>query len=122
VSQHARAIVARVLKYLDTARDAERDPWLADDIQVARNAVLNAANGVRDPWGFAFWIYYGKTLSKALIAWREREERNQRALGRCVAMVAQRASQLYVTALAATLPPKKPSQSVRPNGTRRKVA
>lgn len=111
MSQHARAIVARVLKYMDTARDAERDPWLADDIQVARNAVLNAANGGRDPWGFAFWWYFGKTYDKALLAWAERDRQTQQALERCAARAA-----------LAALPPKKPSQSVRQNGTRRKVA
>jgi hypothetical protein len=109
---------------MDTARDAEGDPWLADDIQVARNAVLNAVNGVRDPWGFAFWWYFGKTYQNALIAWTERDRANQQALARCAEMVAERASRhVYVTALAKlALPPKKPSQSVRPNGTRRKVA
>lgn len=80
-----QAIVGRVLNYLDSAEDAEGDPWLADDIRIARNAVLNASNGVADPWGFAFWWYFGKTYSKALILWAERARKNQEALERCAA-------------------------------------
>ena len=34
-----QATVRRVLSYLDTQKYAERDPWLADDIYVARTAV-----------------------------------------------------------------------------------
>jgi hypothetical protein len=124
-----QAIVRHILAYLDAAKAAERNPWLADDLHVARQAVLHAANNVRDPWGFAFWWRFGKTYPKALIAWAERDRQTQKALARCAAMVAERAApeqpvfsprperpafNLYVTALAEiALPPKKPSQSVK---------
>ncbi len=98
-----QAIVRRVLNYLDAAKYAEPDPWLADDLHVARNAVSNAANGVTDPWGFAFWSYSGKTYRKALIVWAECDRENQKALERCAAQIAedtpeQLALNFYVTA------------------------
>jgi hypothetical protein len=56
-----------------------------------RNAVLNAANGVPNPWNYAFWWYFGRTHQKAMAIWAERDRQTQQALERCAAMVAQRA-------------------------------
>jgi hypothetical protein len=111
-----QAIVGRILKYLDSAAESEGDAWIADDIRLARNAVQNAADGVRDPWGFAFWSYFGKTHKKAMLIWAERSRQTQQALERCAVMAEPET--LYATALAA-LPPKKPSHSVRPRDKRK---
>ena len=77
---------------------------------------LNASNGVLDPWGFAFWSYFGKTHKKGMLIWAERSRQTQQALERCAVMA--KPQTLYATALAA-LPPKKPSHSVRPQDTRK---
>jgi hypothetical protein len=105
-----QAIVGRILKYLDSAEKSEGDAWIADDIRLARNAIQNAAEGMRDPWGFAFWSYFGKTHKKAMLIWAERSRQTQQALECCAVMA--KPETLYATALAA-LPPKKPSQSLK---------
>ena len=83
----------RVLTFLARAESKTTDPWQADDYRVAWLTVLYAARGHANPWEFAFWGYYGKTLSKALIAWAERDAQTAIELERC------------------SLPPKKPSAS-----------
>ena len=82
----------RVLTFLARAESKTTDPWQADDYRVAWLTVLYAARGHANPWGFAFWSYYGKTLPKALVAWAERDRQTKKELERC------------------SLPPKKPAQ------------
>ena len=85
-----------VLEYLASAELSERDPWIADDLRVAWLAVLYAGRDYPDPWGRAFWWYYGKTHAKALLIWQERERKTAEILGHALSAI----------------PPKKPSQSV----------
>lgn len=101
-----------VLTYLALAEDQEPDIWLRDDIRVAWLSVLYAGREYRDPWGFAFWWYFGKTHAKALIAWKERREFMQREVAACM----PKEFPLYVTARQMA---KKPVQSVRLNKSRR---
>lgn len=93
---------ARALNYLVKAELGELDPWRIDDLRVSRLAIANAYHGIVDPWGFAFWTYYGKTLPKALKIWAEQDAENQRVLARVEARI-----------LAESLPPKKSSQSIQ---------
>jgi len=95
-------LAERILGRLARAESRETDPWAQDDIRVAWKAVLYAALGYPDPWGYAFWDYYGKTLPKALVAWAERDRLIASELRRCEQMVA-----------AASLPPKKPNHIIR---------
>jgi hypothetical protein len=118
-----QTIVGRVLKYLDSTAESEGDAWMTDDIRIARNAVLNASTGVRDPWGFAFWSYFGKTHKKAMLIWAERAHQTQQALERCAVMVRERQTQASLCAMdlaALALPPKKPNHSVRRDPSIRK--
>jgi hypothetical protein len=80
-----------VLLYLAKQESREVDPHLQDDIRIAWKCVLNAALGEFDPWGFAFWSYFGKTHTKALSAWAERDRKANEALERCAAMVREEA-------------------------------
>jgi hypothetical protein len=76
-----------ILLYLARAESKEPNAWLADDYRVAWLTVLHASRGLSNPWEFAFWSYYGKTIDKALIAWAERDAQTARELARCAAMV-----------------------------------
>jgi len=91
-----------VLAYLAKAEAREANPHLADDLRISWKCVLNAALGVGDPWGFAFWSYFGKNSAKALRIGAERDRLTQDALERCAEMV-RRDEQLCVdqTAVAA---------------------
>jgi hypothetical protein len=53
-------ITRRILARLAEAEAHEPDAWLRDDYRIAWNCVNYAAAGVADPWGFAFWYFYGK--------------------------------------------------------------
>jgi hypothetical protein len=106
-----------VLAYLAESECKEPDVWLRDDIRVAWLCALYASHGVENPWGYAFWWYYGKTYPKALLAWAERDRENQRQLERCAAMV--REQELYVSARKiVSSPPKTSPASVKRGGKR----
>lgn len=99
---------SRIISYLVRAESKETNAWKVDDYRVSRMAVALAYKGTPDPWGFAFWSYYGKTLPKALEAWAERDAYLQACLERVAANVA--AEEFKKNA-----PPKKPMQVVRLN-------
>ncbi len=106
-----------ILAYLAEIECKEPDAWLRDDIRVAWLCVLHASKGVENPWGYAFWWYYGKTYPKALLAWAERDRENQRQLERSAAMV--REQELYTSAQKiVSSPPKKSPASVKRGGKR----
>lgn len=90
-----------ILAYLERAESIEVQPWQRDDLRVAWKTVLYAAQGHPDPWGYAFWSYYGKTWEKALAEWAKRDRSTEAILAKIEA---------EYQALPA---PKKPAQSER---------
>lgn len=88
VSPHSLTIIggelqnklsARVLSRLAEAETREPDAWLRDDYRIAWLTVLHCAEGIADPWRFAFWKYLGKTPEKLIPLFVERRE-NHRAM------------------------------------------
>lgn len=73
--------VESVLLYLATAEIKEQDVWLRDDYRVAYKTVLNAAQGMSDPWIQAFCSYYGRHPKRAIPFWVERESRRAIEVG-----------------------------------------
>lgn len=66
------AIVTRLME----AEAHELNPHLIDDLKIARQCVINAWEGVRDPWGYSFWFYVGITHQKFLKVLEERAARH----------------------------------------------
>ena len=73
----------RILEYLAAAKSKEPQITLQDDLELAWFTVLRASEGNPDPWGFSFWMLYGKTYVKAMKAWAERDRQNERSLAKC---------------------------------------
>jgi hypothetical protein len=115
LTPRGRALAERICIHLVNLEDRESDAWKIDDYRVSRMTVGYAAAGNADPWNFAFWMYYGKTLPKALKAWDERAAEHERAIAR---MQQQQAEELA----ALNSSPKKPVASVRQIPNREKQA
>jgi hypothetical protein len=79
----------RILAYLAGAETREPLVWFKDDIRISWLTVLHCAEGVADPWRFAFWKYLGSIPEKVIPQLVARAEKH-----------------------AAMEPLKKPSQSV----------
>ena len=60
------ALSTRVLAYLADAEAREPQPWFRDDIRISWLTVLHCAEGIADPWRFAFWQYLGATPEKII--------------------------------------------------------
>ena len=93
------AKVRRIIAYLFEAEKRESNPWLRDDLRVARSTLQYAHQGDPDPSRIAFVSYFGTQPEKAITYWQERERQTQ-----------------------AYLNPKKPAQSVEVEKAREKAA
>jgi hypothetical protein len=70
-------ISVRVLARLSEAESREPDAWLRDDYRIAWLTVLHCADGISDPWRFAFWKYLGRTPEKLIPLFLERAEKHR---------------------------------------------
>lgn len=98
-------ILGRVLAYLDHAKYAEQNPWLADDYKIAYSTVLNLQREDLRPWTLAFCEYFGKHPRKLIPIFVERE-RQRLTVGKLDLDFEQEKKRVE-------LPPKKPPQSTR---------
>lgn len=89
-----------ILRHLETAEAAEPDPWLRDDLRIAWLTVLYANRGYSEPFVSAFYRVLGIHPDRLPAAI---EARRRAQLGRLYDLVTGSSS----------LPPKKPSVSVR---------
>lgn len=71
----------RVLCRIAQAEAREPDPWIRDDYRVAWLTVLRASEGCPDPFGLAFWGYYGTSWQRAVKFWQERTAVRDKLLG-----------------------------------------
>lgn len=113
----ARRKLRRALEYLDRAKYEQTDPWIADDYAIAALTLRNLVEGIPNPWEYAFLAYFGKSYKKLIPIFLERE-RERLAMGPSLADPGEMERFLAT----ATLPPKKPSQSVPGETTWKKRA
>jgi hypothetical protein len=66
--------------YLSLEEENETDPWLKDDLRIAKLCILELQRGTPDPWRLAFWKYMGVPFEKWRAVQAEREA-YQRTLG-----------------------------------------
>ena len=104
----ASEILHHVTAYLLKQEARETNAWKIDDLRIARMTLGFVRQGISDPWNYAFWSYYGKTLPHALEVWGERDRQT-------TAMLESVAAQVRLEELAAlnSLSPKKPVGSSR---------
>src|SRR5882724_555279 len=103
----ARRKLRGALEYLERVKYEQADPWVADDYRIAALTVRNLLDGRANPWELAFLAYFGKSFKKVLPIFLERE-RERLAMGPSLADPGEMERFLAT----ATLPPKKPPQSV----------
>jgi hypothetical protein len=103
----ARRKLRRALAYLERAKYEQPCPWIADDYCIASGTIRNILSGFENPWDLAFLKYFGKSFKKVLPIFLERE-RERLAMGPSLADPGEMERFLAI----ATLPPKKPPQSV----------
>lgn len=109
----ARRKLTRALEYLDRVKYEQADPWVADDYAIAAMTLRNLLEGISNPWEYAFLAYFGKSSKKVIPIFLERE-RERLAMGPSLADPGEMERFLAT----ATLPPKKPPQSVTGETTR----
>lgn len=109
----ARRKLRHALDYLERVKYKQGDPWVADDYAIAAATVRNLLTGYPNPWELAFQMYFGKSFKKLLPIFLERE-RVRLAMGPSLADPGEMERFLAT----ATLPPKKPPQSVPGEPTR----
>lgn len=110
----------RVMARLAQAEAREVEAHLADDYRIAWLTVLHCAEGIAQPWEFAFWRYLGQHPKKLIPFFVERAEKHAQ-------MIAGTAGEgpafgtgavAGPTNAAAPLPPKKPATSIKPDKER----
>ena len=102
----------RVLFQLALAETNEIDPWLRDDIRISWLTVLHCAEGISQPWEYAFWRYLGKHPDKLIPIFVERAEKHA-AMNEPEVSQAGALPVLYQSAAQElALPPKKPVSKV----------
>ena len=102
-----------ILAYLSRAEWKEPDVWLKDDYRIAWLTVLHCAEGISQPWEYAFWRYLGRHPDKLIPELVARAERH--------AAMETGQSHLSPNTHAASSP-KKPVMSVKQSERRKEQA
>lgn len=101
-------LTLRVVDYLNWAQDNEERVQRRDDIAIARLAVILAGQGDPEPWRWAFMQLLGGTPEKLIPIFITRLSAHRDPISPDATTEAESAT----NALANSLPPKKPSQSI----------